>query len=108
MAPEAITYEKVSPNDDVCNARETLSTSIHSHGDNSGSIQRVLVVLVTIVCCLSLTTFKPPSLIFGERRKLGPAHPVILIPGDGGTQVETKLNKTGGPHYLCTRKTNYW
>ena len=43
-----------------------------------------------------------------DRKSVTRAHPVILIPGDGGTQVEAKLNKTSGPHYFCTRKTNYW
>ena len=43
-----------------------------------------------------------------DERRGTHAYPVILIPGDGGNQVEAKLNKTGGPHYFCTRHTNYW
>lgn len=30
----------------------------------------------------------------------------FLVPGDGGTQFEAKLNKTTAPHSLCTLKTN--
>ncbi|KAI4504245.1 hypothetical protein M0802_000716 [Mischocyttarus mexicanus] len=32
--------------------------------------------------------------------------PVILIPGDGGSQVEAKLNKTSVVHYLCEKVSN--
>ncbi|KAJ1373367.1 hypothetical protein KIN20_035744 [Parelaphostrongylus tenuis] len=40
-------------------------------------------------------------------KKSSPKHPVILIPGDGGSQLEANL--TGKPtvvHYICDRKTN--
>lgn len=33
-------------------------------------------------------------------------NPVILVPGDGGTQFEAKLNKTVVPHYACDKKTD--
>lgn len=32
--------------------------------------------------------------------------PVIFIPGDGGSQVEAKLNKTSTVHYLCEKVSN--
>lgn len=39
-------------------------------------------------------------------------NPVILIPGDGGAQVEAKLNKTDSIHYICEKTTpdyfNIW
>ena len=35
-------------------------------------------------------------------------HPVILVPGDGGSQVLAKLNKTTTVSYLCYQKTDYW
>ncbi|CAG0886208.1 unnamed protein product [Darwinula stevensoni] len=31
--------------------------------------------------------------------------PIILIPGDGGSQIEAKLNKTDVVHYLCDKHT---
>ncbi|GFS58213.1 phospholipase A2 group XV [Nephila pilipes] len=38
--------------------------------------------------------------------------PVILVPGDGGNQLEVKLNKKTKPHYFCAKKTkdyfNIW
>lgn len=34
-------------------------------------------------------------------------HPVILVPGDGGSQVEGRLNKTNTVHYMCD-KTSDW
>ena len=37
----------------------------------------------------------------------GRVHPVVLVPGDGGSQVEGRLNKTHTVHYLCD-KTSDW
>lgn len=34
-------------------------------------------------------------------------HPIILVPGDGGSQVEGRLNKTSTVHYICS-KTSDW
>ncbi|XP_059163552.1 phospholipase A2 group XV-like [Physella acuta] len=34
-----------------------------------------------------------------------PQYPVILVPGDGGSQLVAKLNKTSVPHYWCTKQT---
>ena len=31
--------------------------------------------------------------------------PVVLVPGDGGSQIEAKLNKTEVVHYICEKKT---
>ncbi|XP_005094704.1 phospholipase A2 group XV isoform X2 [Aplysia californica] len=44
---------------------------------------------IFIVCCVA-----------------GPRYPVILVPGDGGSQLEAKLNKTTAPHYLCQKHTS--
>ncbi|XP_054282894.1 phospholipase A2 group XV-like [Macrosteles quadrilineatus] len=42
----------------------------------------------------------------------GKVHPVIFIPGDGGSQVDAKLNKPEVVHYICTKTTkdffNIW
>ena len=35
-----------------------------------------------------------------------PLHPVILVPGDGGSQIEARLNKTSA-HWWCS-KTSDW
>ena len=32
----------------------------------------------------------------------------ILVPGDGGSQVEAKLNKDYVVHYICEKKTDYF
>ena len=32
--------------------------------------------------------------------------PVIFVPGDGGSQVEAKLNKTTVVHYVCEKTSN--
>ncbi|XP_052747315.1 phospholipase A2 group XV [Bicyclus anynana] len=42
------------------------------------------------------------------RNSLG-LSPVILIPGDGGSQLEAKLNKTNAVHYICAKtSTDYY
>ncbi|CAG7835506.1 unnamed protein product, partial [Allacma fusca] len=33
-------------------------------------------------------------------------HPIILVPGDGGSQMDAKLNKPAVVHYLCDKTTN--
>ncbi|KAH9636976.1 hypothetical protein HF086_008237 [Spodoptera exigua] len=46
-----------------------------------------------------------------SRNSLG-LSPVILIPGDGGSQLEAKLNKTNVVHYICAKTSpdyfNIW
>ncbi|XP_047497835.1 phospholipase A2 group XV-like [Penaeus chinensis] len=34
--------------------------------------------------------------------------PVVLIPGDGGSQIEAKLDKPEVIHYICSKKTEGW
>jgi len=36
------------------------------------------------------------------------AYPVVLIPGDGGSQLEGKIDKANVVHYVCSKKTDYW
>lgn len=36
------------------------------------------------------------------------AYPVILVPGDGGSQIEGKIDKPEVVHYVCSKKTDYW
>ncbi|RZC35361.1 uncharacterized protein BDFB_006944 [Asbolus verrucosus] len=33
-------------------------------------------------------------------------NPIVLIPGDGGSQVEAKLNKSSTVHYICEKTTS--
>ena len=42
------------------------------------------------------------SLLYSRR-----LHPVVLVPGNGGSQVEGRINKTEVVHYLCS-KTSDW
>ncbi|XP_052758628.1 phospholipase A2 group XV-like [Galleria mellonella] len=34
--------------------------------------------------------------------------PVILIPGDGGSRLEAKLNRTSVVHYICTKTSDFF
>ena len=45
------------------------------------------------------------SLLAGDG-SVAALHPVVLIPGDGGSQIEARLNKTTG-HWWCS-KTSDW
>ncbi|CAG2171481.1 unnamed protein product [Oppiella nova] len=33
-------------------------------------------------------------------------YPIILVPGDGGSQIDAKLDKADVPHYFCDKKTD--
>lgn len=33
---------------------------------------------------------------------------LFLVPGDGGSQIEAKLDKPAVVHYVCSKKTDYW
>lgn len=35
-------------------------------------------------------------------------NPIILVPGDGGSQIEARLNKTKTVHYLCSSKSDWF
>jgi len=35
-------------------------------------------------------------------------HPIILIPGDGGSRVQAKLNKTHRVHYICSYTSDWF
>lgn len=41
----------------------------------------------------------------GEKRGL---NPIILIPGDGGSRIQAKLDRQKAAHVYCERKTNDW
>jgi len=38
----------------------------------------------------------------------GPVHPIILIPGDGGSQIEARLNKTTSNHWWCSKVSTWY
>lgn len=45
-------------------------------------------------------------LLFFVKFAVGGLNPVVLVPGDGGSQVEAKLNKSSVVHYICEKTTN--
>lgn len=54
-------------------------------------IQRIILIVNKVLIMLSIFVF------------------VIQVPGDGGSQVEAKINKTVVPHYLCEKtSTGYF
>ncbi|XP_037960187.1 phospholipase A2 group XV-like [Teleopsis dalmanni] len=34
--------------------------------------------------------------------------PIIFVPGDGGTQLRAKLNKSSSPHYICQKQSDWY
>lgn len=48
-------------------------------------------------------------LVFAAKTISGSLHPFIFVPGDGGSQVEAKLNKSSVVHYICAKtSTDYF
>lgn len=43
-----------------------------------------------------------------ERLATNSLSPVIFVPGDGGSQMEAKLNKPTTVHYICDKTTKDW
>ena len=37
-----------------------------------------------------------------------PSNPVLLIPGDGGSRIYGKLNRTSADHWFCYKTTSDW
>ena len=38
----------------------------------------------------------------------GHLNPVVLVPGDGGSQIEARLNKSATVHYLCAKQSDWF
>ena len=34
-------------------------------------------------------------------------HPVILVPGNGGSQLEARLNKSSSGHWWCSKNSDW-
>merc|ERR1719334_891678 len=47
-------------------------------------------------------------LVCWQSCRAGKRHPVVLVPGDGGSQLEGRLNKPSRVHVWCEKKTDYW
>jgi len=62
---------------------------------------KFLLLLSLVAASLSLA-------VEGEIEGANPrVHPIILVPGDGGSQIEARLNKTEVAHFWCS-KTSDW
>lgn len=60
---------------------------------------RIITTLFVFIFAASLT-------ILGTESATNIRHPVILVPGDGGSQIEAKLNKSNVVHYLCQKTSS--
>ena len=38
----------------------------------------------------------------------GRVHPIVLVPGNGGSQLEAQLNKTMSSHWWCSKTSDWW
>jgi len=64
----------------------------------------VLVTLNTLfVNCLTIKS-KPELKDPGSSR----LHPVILVPGDGGSQIEARLNRSSTGHWWCSKSSDWY
>ena len=65
-----------------------------------------LVISITLVIInLSLVSCND-----GDEKltKSQPSNPVLLIPGDGGSRIYGKLNRTSSEHWFCYKTTSDW
>ena len=58
----------------------------------------LLTPLFGFICLQLLATPPDPS----------PVYPVILVPGDGGCQIEARLNRTQVAHWWCKKTSDWW
>lgn len=86
-----------------------------------GKERRQLLFIFSVIFCLQFSWITslpigPPnrptndlevSLTEG-RLRTGIYNPVIFVPGDGGSQLEAKLNKTARVHYLCDLVSDWY
>lgn len=59
-------------------------------------------LVICVVSAISLASFVTAR---GIPEKLSP---VIFVPGDGGSQVEAKLNKPNVVHYICQKQSDWF
>jgi len=68
----------------------------------------ILRTLSFIVFVTFLTFFvQSKNLKITDDIKKAKLHPVVLVPGDGGSQIEARLNRTSTGHWWCS-KTSDW
>jgi lysophospholipase-3 len=60
-----------------------------------GLVMGVVLMLLALIACVLV-----------EVAGTGVRYPVILIPGDGASQVEVKLDKPSSRHFYCAKHTN--
>jgi lysophospholipase-3 len=63
----------------------------------------VFVLFSTLAICSPLG--KGENSVLYDKKNLPP---VVLVPGDGGSQFEAKLDKPSSPHVWCEKKTDGW
>ncbi|XP_078048857.1 lysosomal phospholipase A and acyltransferase [Augochlora pura] len=60
----------------------------------------LFICAIIFLCCVS-----PVRLWHVKNKQISP---IIFVPGDGGSQIEAKLNKTSAVHYFCEKTSNYY
>lgn len=56
----------------------------------------------------SFNFFAPRSSAPLSSQKSSKLNPVILVPGDGGSRIQAKLDRQTSAHVYCERKSNDW
>lgn len=68
---------------------------------STGKFKNLFILFTYLICCIQL----PLCLLLPVGNE-GTVTPVILVPGDGGSQLQAKLNKPTTVHYVCDKKTS--
>ncbi|XP_033341246.1 lysosomal phospholipase A and acyltransferase [Megalopta genalis] len=55
------------------------------------------------ICAIFLCCVSPVRLWHAKNKQISP---IIFVPGDGGSQIEAKLNKTSVVHYFCGKTSS--
>jgi len=67
-------------------------------------MERKLLYLLVISSVVLLLVLE----ISGSSAEPQILHPIVLVPGDGGSQVEAKLNKTQRVHFICSYTSDWF
>ncbi|GFQ96262.1 phospholipase A2 group XV [Trichonephila clavata] len=71
------------------------------------SAYSALLVFLTVLLAINASNAGKFTLFTDQKSKK--RSPVILVPGDGGNQLEVKLDKPSRVHFFCAKKTdNYY
>ena len=72
----------------------------------------MLSPLTQVFVLLLINTAQQSAQPSKQQKQQGPdlprLHPILLVPGDGGSQIEARLNKSSSGHWWCSKKSDWY